>query len=171
MSSISDLPGEYFFRKLKRKIYSLCFFTRGIESVGLRDQINLHLMKTLFLGDSYYKNKFISFINTNDEISLFLDKNSLDKFVQGISTHVSELLNTDGKIFRAFEVYSSKNDLFSPGVTAFISGRLALKGIPIIYTNSFNSSFILVPDEQYTGALAVLKSIANPSEDDVQEDE
>jgi len=122
-------------------------------------------MKTLFFGDGNFKNKFIHLVNTHGEISLFLDKNSLDRFNHNLSSSIKEIINSDSSCFRAIEIYSLENDLHSSGVTSLISGNLAEVNIPLVYTNSFNSSFILVPENRYLEACVILKSLADESED------
>ena len=169
--SSGSLSTPYFFRKLRSRIFTLCFLINGSDTLGIRDQINLHMMKVLFLGDNSHKNKFVHFINTPSEISLFLDKNSMDRFTHDLSPTVREVMNADPSCFRAAEIFSLENDLHSPGVTSLVSGKLAAKGISCICCNSFNSSFILIPDNYFSAACAIFKAIADPSGDEEDVDE
>ncbi len=166
-SNVSDqpLPRQYFFRKLRSRIYTLCFFDKTLDHAGIKEQVQFRLIKALFFGDGNFKNKFIHFTNTQTEISIFLDKNSRDKFLHDMPPEMKQYLNMDQTCFRAAEMYSLQNDLHFPGVTSFISGKLAARDIPIIYCNSFNSSFILVPESHFAAACAIFKAIADPEMD------
>jgi len=178
MSSISEhpseggtqLPNQYFFRKLKSKIYALCCFSAALEQAGLKEVIQIHIMKCMFFTDGSYKNRFIHFINTKTEISLFLDKNSFDRFMHDLPVAAKQFINIDLTCFRAAEMYCIQNDINSPGITSIISSKLAANGISIVYTNSFNSSFILVPEKQFLTACSILKVLANPENDQEDED-
>ena len=161
----SPCLSSYYFRKIPSKIHALCFFINPLTQGNIREQIMFHLVKSLFFSSQDYKNKYINYTQTKKEFSMFLDKNSLDKFLRGLSKEVADLINIDDESYRVFEIFTNENDLHTPGVTALIASKFAEKDIPIIYSNSFNNSFILVTEKYYNKSVNILKCLANPEDD------
>lgn len=165
-----SLSSSYRFRKLTSKVYGICFFIKPVSDNNIRDQVIFHMIKSLFFYTQDYKNKFINYSQTKSEVSMFLDKGSLDRFLHGLSTEAKELMNTDDECYKVFEIFTDFNDLHTPGVTSSISSKFAEKNIPIIYSNSFNSSFILISEKHYIKAISILKSLAKCDEEEVDDD-
>lgn len=159
MSYSHNLPSNYYFRKLYSKIYAIAFFNTNISS--LRDQVNFHIMKTLFFSHNDYKRRFVHFTQNKTEMSLFLDKNSYEKFIINLPSSTKETLVSNNTCYMGVEVFTDTCDLDTVGVTAFIATKFAEKNIPIIYTNSYNSSFILFGEEYVEKATEIFRKVAD----------
>lgn len=162
---------QYYFKKLSGKIYALSFSRKLTENAGISDTVYMNLMKCLFFTNNKYKNRFINFSETKDEISLFLDKYILDKFFSGIPDNVKQYIKLESNFFKLFEIYCLDNDLYKPGSTAYITEKFAKNNISCICTNSYSSSFILVQERDYRASLNVLKDIANCKSDEESSDD
>lgn len=156
---------SYFFRKLRGQIYAICFCKELVEKLKIKEQVYYHIMKALFFYSYNYKNRFVNFIEDRKEISIFLDKHALTKMLEGFQEEFKQYITIDNTIFKAFEIFCDGNDLLSPGITSFISTKLAEQGISIIYTNSYNNSYILVAEKDFIQTCEILKNVANDAND------
>jgi hypothetical protein len=94
-------------------------------------------MKMMFFSSSNYKNKFIQYIQSQSELSLFIDKSSLDRLLSGLSEESRMYMNLDSECYKVYEMYNTcQSDLDVPGVTATIAKKFADQGVPINITNS-----------------------------------
>jgi hypothetical protein len=160
MASSTELLQQYRFRKLRSDVYTVGFFIKPLEQINIKEQIYYNLMKMMFFSSSNYKNKFIQYIQSQSELSLFIDKSSLDRLLSGLSEESRMYMNLDSECYKVYEMYNTcQSDLDVPGVTATIAKKFADQGVPIIITNSFNSSFIIIKDKFRSQVLEILKSL------------
>jgi len=165
------LPKQYFVKRLKSKILTLCFSRSSIDRMKIKEPVYYHLAKAIFFSDPNYKSRFVHWNETQNEMSLFIDKKSCDFLLKSFPDEVKQFMIYDDTIFVAFQLYTDENDIFNTGITSFISTKLAEQNIPIIYCNSFNNNYILVPETYQTQAMNILKKIASGEADSKEEDD
>jgi len=98
------------------------------------------------------KDRFFSYTDTSQEISIVLDEESIKEFPEGI-------LKVSPNYFRALELYS-----MTPQVSLIhsVSNPLAKAGVSIFYLSTYETDFTLIKEEDLELALNCLK-IALPS--------
>ena len=107
-------------------------------------RVTYMLMKEVIFQDTY---KFFSFTVCDDEISVFLDQNIVDRFINK-NDHTYQYPNAVDRDYRAIRVYDSIDGVSHIGIVSKISTILATCNIPILYVNSYNNNYILVPDSE-----------------------
>jgi hypothetical protein len=114
-------------------------------------QIYYDLISSLFHSQS--NNKFVSFTQTNDEISLFIDKDSITENLR------NQKLNIDDDIYKVIEIHEFETGINHIGIVNKISSVFSKNNIPILYVNSFNKNFILVKKEDYDKVVEIVNDI------------
>lgn len=76
------------------------------------------------------------------ELSLILPT----KYKENIQKHCA--LNTMPETFAVLRIYQEMHGINEQGIVAKISKLFAQKDIPILYLNSFNNNFVLLPEER-----------------------
>lgn len=95
--------------------------------------------------------KFISYTETNEEISLIVDEETFKIFPQN-SVQVSE------EFWRAFQFSLGSSPLETGGLVSIISAPLGRAGISIFFLTTFNCDFILVQESKFQEAKTCLKA-------------
>jgi len=107
------------------------------------------LLRALFFSHS--ASKFISYTETNDEISLIVDEETLELFPKD-SIKVSE------EFGRAFQFDLGSTPTETGSFVHGISRPLGRAGISIFFLTTFNSDLILVQESKFQEAKACLKA-------------
>ncbi len=115
------------------------------------------LMKEVIFQDNY---NFFSLTICDDEISVFLDQHIVDKFTEKNSKFYHQP-NAVDRDYRAIRVYDSIDGVSHIGIVSKISTLLAESNIPILYVNSYNNNYILVPDSELENAKKCLTDSGN----------
>jgi len=95
--------------------------------------------------------KFISYTETNEEISLIVDEETFKIFPLN-SVQVSE------EFWRAFQFSLGSSPLETGGLVSIISAPLGRAGISIFFLTTFNCDFILVQESKFQEAKTCLKA-------------
>jgi len=161
---------HYFFRKLKGNVKAICFKRSILDASGQKDTVYLNILKSIFMIDGGYKNRFLQLTETKNEISLFADKITIERFLKCLPDQAHQLMSIEQNNFKVFELYSIEHDLYEPGITCEVTSRLAKEGISCIFTGSFNSSFVIVQEKDFTQATRTLKNLADARIEDAEED-
>lgn len=150
---------KYQYKKLKSEVYNL-YISKKIFNEELKDQLNFYMLKYIFMSNNNYKNRFINLIDTQQELSLILDKNIFNIFMSKIPEKCKNFINYDKTTFKILEIYTLENEIYVPGTTSYISSIMAENNIPILYINSFNNNYILIPETYFIHACNIIDQIA-----------
>lgn len=97
-----------------------------------------------------YENPFISFTETSDETSLFVDQEFFDS-VHNLPNNYSRKDN-----YRLLQIHENDHGIDHIGIVAKIATTFAKNDISILYVNSYNNNFILLEDKDYKKALSLI---------------
>lgn len=103
-------------------------------------RLNYPLCK-IFLDDT---GKFVSLTRIMDEYSLIIDESL---FLENFNSSEHKLMVIDEKEYQIIQIYEENNGIDDIGVVNSISKMFTDANISILYINSFNNNFIVVPRE------------------------
>jgi hypothetical protein len=107
------------------------------------------LLKLLLFPSS--NDRFFSYNDTSDEVSLILDENAVLQFPPEILQHTNQ-------IWRAFQVDEGPLGFESTGIVSSISHPLARARIPIYYLSTYQTDYTMVEEETLPAAIAALRA-------------
>lgn len=119
------------------------------------DKFMFHILEPLFY--SKHKNRFISFTQSNSEISLFIDTDSIsEKFAELLrSNNIVSVMSTCN--YRVLQIYEQESGIDHIGIINNISYILTAHNIPILYVNSYNNNFVVIEEKYFADGLLILK--------------
>jgi hypothetical protein len=135
--SIRTLPHRLFIFTVNRELLDFC--------------IKALLKLSLFSDEGYvYKNlrsncsssTFVCFTDTEEEVSLILDEQSLHYFKETVGSNVPILVLSD--CWRAIEVDEGAQIIDATGIVATLSAPLTEAGIGMLYLSAYECDLILV---------------------------
>jgi len=135
--SVGILPLKLYLASISRDHFESC--------------IRILLKVTFFIER---KTSFFSYTETEDEVSLILDEDSLKTFESIAPNPVS----ISPGIWKAIQVYEGAAALNETGVISSLCTPLSKENISMIYLSTYNTDLILVKDEESSKALDLLKS-------------
>lgn len=135
ISTITTLPQKLKIVSLEKKVIPQCTHC---------------LMKILFFSES--SSPFVSYTETNDEVSLILDEESASML------YPKELFKISDQFWRAIQFSLGSSPTDGAGFVSEIAGPLGRAGISIFFLTTFNSDLILVEDSKFASANACLKA-------------
>ncbi len=91
---------------------------------------------------------FYSQTESKEELSLFIDQRASKDFLHD---EVNIIYN-----YRLIQIYEQNSGIENIGIAKKISSVFADNKISIIYINTFNNNFILIPESNYEQALKTL---------------
>jgi hypothetical protein len=114
------------------------------------DKVSFMLMKEVIFMNTF---SFFSLTICEDEISIFLDQNIVNNFITKNKKEIDcdikfyqEPIAVD-RDYRAIRVFDSMDGVSHIGIVSKISTLLSKSDIPILYVNSYNNNYVLVPDK------------------------
>ena len=135
---MTSLFGPNFSIEVQPEIINICFINKNC--------LNLKCILGFLIDLNV--NSFFSLTNCRDEFSFFVPKHIAttlrNQFGSNINVEPEEY--TCLKIFYTDEV----DGVSDTGVVRTISDLFSINNIPILYVNSFNNNFVLIPSYHYT---------------------
>eukprot|EP01128_Nolandella_sp_AFSM9_P003896 TRINITY_DN1712_c0_g3_i1.p1 TRINITY_DN1712_c0_g3~~TRINITY_DN1712_c0_g3_i1.p1 ORF type:complete len:298 (-),score=63.54 TRINITY_DN1712_c0_g3_i1:113-1006(-) len=119
-----------------------------IRSASIRsfDDCWAALLKLMFVSD-----RFFAFANDGDEISLFLDEDSLDLFAE-------ESLVVSPEVYSAIQVFEGSHVINDVGYIHRYTTALAQSEIEILYLSTYYTNLLLIEENDCERALELLIS-------------
>lgn len=112
---------------------------------NLKDMYMKNIVELLFYKD----NKFVTFSECQDEISIILDQSLITPFENNYDVQIM-------KDFKVMQIYEDQHGINHIGIVNKISGIFTQNNIPILYINTFNNNFILTSSNDYDKAIKIL---------------
>jgi hypothetical protein len=136
---------------LDQPVSLLCFTKSEYKSLMFT------LLKEVIFKDEH---KFFALTVTDQEISVFLDQDAVDRFIKPTNNYSADNLRPTAvdRDYRVIKVYDLMDGVTHIGIVSKISTLLAASNIPILYVNTYNNNYILVPDKYLEQAQRVLTS-------------
>ena len=106
-------------------------------SAELEKSILLDIFK-LFLDN---RTSFISYTKSGDEVSIIIDRHSLDISELG---HIGAI-NIEPTIYKVLQIFENYSGIDHIGIVSKLSKIFFENNIPILYINSYNYNYILYP--------------------------
>ena len=138
----SDMKGELFFDPLP-DLVALVHIPKT-----MKNEFALKILKLLFFSEN---NSFMSYTESTNEISIFINQNliaDIDFQSHGVPCEHN---------YRVFQIYENVHKINQSGIVQNISTLLASQDIPILYVNSYNNNFILVHKDNFEKAQQLFK--------------
>jgi len=135
--SIKTLPYRLFLVSIEKEMLEYCVKI---------------LLKLSFFSD--VKSTFFCFTDTEEEVSLILDENSLNYFKNATGPKFNLVIGPD--CWRAIQVDEDASMIDVSGIVANLSGPLTEAGIGMLYLSAYECDLILVQENQVEAAVSCL---------------
>ena len=119
-----------------------------------KEKCSYLITKYMFYNNN--QNKFLSFTQSEDEVSLFVDSN----FVMECDSNILRNLSIRHG-FKLIQICEDQCGIDHIGIVAEIATVFSANGLSILYVNTFNNNFILIEECDYTKSIKVLKKFCN----------
>ncbi|PRP85780.1 hypothetical protein PROFUN_05972 [Planoprotostelium fungivorum] len=123
----------------------------GIQK-HLVQQVGAHILKLLLFPPSH--KRFLSYTETEDEISIVLDKESLECIPDDIVKHSAEM-------WQYLKVNDGPLGFTETGIVSSIADTLSHAGVSIFYISTFETDYVLIAEADSEKAVAHLREHKN----------
>ncbi|GJJ75798.1 uncharacterized protein EMPS_08156 [Entomortierella parvispora] len=118
---------------------------------SLKDQHAIRLLESIFFDNR--TDRFFSFTQTDSTLSIIMDEATMSLFPDNT-------LNTQAGDWRLIAIGDGPLGFDECGIVSAFSRPLSEKGIGLFYLSTFNSDYIMVSDQDFEQAVAVLEETA-----------
>lgn len=115
------------------------------------------ILEMTMMSDKAEMSHFFSLTSFDDELSLVTDTDVYTKLKKNGKIAEIDDFTTDNKIYKVVQFYEGTSGMSHTGVVQYLSKLFSKEKIAIIYINTFNNNFILIPTTEFKRANNILK--------------
>lgn len=143
------------------KDFYVNILTNDVTILNLNKLKRLQLLQPILeltmMSSKVENTHFFSLTSFDDELSLVTDSELVTKLkVEDKLVEIDDY-TTDYKIYNVIQFYEGTSGMTHTGIVQYISKIFSRENIAIIYINSYNNNFILVPTSEFKRAKTLLK--------------